>query len=504
MLEWPPMYTESILEAIRSAASTCVGMPVAFSCVQACSDWFESLEKGDVEIELNTKDQIEANAEALPAGNDAETSLSDEEIIQMATKAAAAAAAKTLKGLSPSRKGLWKYKVGLVGKPSAGKSTLFNALTKSDAAAIGAFPFTTIEPNVGVGFYSSVAEGNHGERGAYYGRHVDGGRLLPVVIKDVAGLVPGAYAGRGKGNQFLNDLVDCDVLIHVVDASGRSTKDGNILQSGSVQNAEEDAKWVRLEIHRWIADNVEAKMESVKSHNPAARFKQLLSGYAASPNLIERIASQAGFKLEECRAWTRLERHTFIAHFVYARFPICLALNKVDCINDRYSEVASLVKGAEARGERAVPCSARTECARLDGVSSKLVQSTIDVWGCTGTMKLMSAAISMKPPVLVYPVDDLESEAAIGNAKPAMPLLDCLQFYPGSTVEDVYNVLLWSQSNVDGRLRFRPKLQLRGDFIRADCRGLDAQDDTGRRSKQVSRKHVVDCQSCVLKICTTR
>lgn len=52
-----------------------------------------------------------------------------------------------------------------------------------------------------------------------------------MIVKDVAGLVPGAYKGRGKGNRFLNDLCDADVLIHVVDATGRSDKDGNVLVS---------------------------------------------------------------------------------------------------------------------------------------------------------------------------------------------------------------------------------------------------------------------------------
>lgn len=53
--------------------------------------------------------------------------------------------------------------------------------------------------------------------------------LQGIIIKDVAGLVPGAYQGRGKGNAFLNDLCDADVLIHVLDASGCSDKEGQIL-----------------------------------------------------------------------------------------------------------------------------------------------------------------------------------------------------------------------------------------------------------------------------------
>jgi len=502
MLEWPARYTDAIISSVKEAAGECAGMPVIFSCVQAALDWFH-LDRSALDLVVPDL-PAETQESSVNCNEDPDAALTEEQAIKMATATAAAEAAKTLRGMNSSRRGLWKYKVGLVGKPSVGKSTLFNALTKSNGAAVGAFPFTTIEPNVGIGFYCSNAECDSSRR-AYYGRdESSGGRLLPVIIKDVAGLVPGAYEGRGKGNMFLNDLVDCDVLIHVVDATGKSDKDGNIVEQESMGNADDDAEWVRWEIHRWIYDNVQAKMESVRAHSPAARFCALLSGYSAAPDLVERVATLAGMQLEKCREWTRMQLHTYIAHFVYQRFPITVALNKCDGINDKVAQVKDAVKRAALRGERAVPCSARMECLRLDDDKGTLLQRTMRAWGGTGTMRLVSAAVSMKPPILVYPVDDLESEAPIGSLKD-QPLFDCLQFYPGSTIEDVYNCLLWSQSNVDGRLRFRPQLQLRGDFIRADGRGLRSDDgESSIRSRQFGRKHVVDEESCVLKIYTTR
>ena len=124
--------------------------------------------------------------------------------------------------------GVWKYTVGLVGKPSAGKSTFYNAVTRAvldsrgrKMAEVAPHPFTTIEPNIGPGWYLSpqdeMVDGNGNSRGSCYGRAgVHCGRMLPVIVKDVAGLVPGAYQGRGKGNKFLGDLCDADVLVHVV------------------------------------------------------------------------------------------------------------------------------------------------------------------------------------------------------------------------------------------------------------------------------------------------
>jgi hypothetical protein len=176
---------------------------------------------------------------------------------------------------SATARGLWKYTVGLVGKPSAGKSTFYNAVTRAALdrdgrrlADVAPHPFTTIEPNIGPGFFagpadecdssnpltssasgSSLAE----KRSSLHGREPSSGRrLLPLTVKDVAGLVPGAYKGRGKGNKFLADLCDADVLVHVVDATGRSDRDGNILLEGEAGSSPiEDSEWIREELHRW-------------------------------------------------------------------------------------------------------------------------------------------------------------------------------------------------------------------------------------------------------------
>ncbi len=70
---------------------------------------------------------------------------------------------------------------------------------------------------------------------------------MPVILKDVAGLVPGAYEGRGKGNAFLNDLCDAHVLIHVLDASGETDREGNAVDAVS-GDPSCDVDWVRSEV----------------------------------------------------------------------------------------------------------------------------------------------------------------------------------------------------------------------------------------------------------------
>jgi GTP-binding protein YchF len=101
-------------------------------------------------------------------------------------------------------------KVGIVGLPNAGKSTLFNALTKGGAQT-GDYPFTTIEPNVAI---AEVPD----ERLAKVGKTVGSSELVPATISfhDIAGLVKGASEGEGLGNQFLASIRETDAICHVV------------------------------------------------------------------------------------------------------------------------------------------------------------------------------------------------------------------------------------------------------------------------------------------------
>ena len=115
-------------------------------------------------------------------------------------------------------------------------------------AKIGAHPFTTIEPNIGQAFYSipcPCAKWRHRCQ-ARYGHSALGERFVPVLLKDVAGLVPGACEGRGRGNKFLNDLLDADVLIHVIDLSGQTDEDGK----PTTGIADNDLKITNLHIER--------------------------------------------------------------------------------------------------------------------------------------------------------------------------------------------------------------------------------------------------------------
>jgi ribosome-binding ATPase len=142
-------------------------------------------------------------------------------------------------------------------------------------------PFTTIDPNIGFCLVPAPAGACPEEEaeesvlskfpvGSSHGRDSQGRRLLPVLLKDVAGLVPGAYQGRGRGNKFLNDLTDADVLVHVVDSSGMADAEGNLLGEEEVLDASkassrplEDLAWIRNELIEWVYNNLVYKWDTV-------------------------------------------------------------------------------------------------------------------------------------------------------------------------------------------------------------------------------------------------
>ena len=129
-------------------------------------------------------------------------------------------------------------KLGIVGLPNVGKSTLFNALTKAGAESAN-YPFCTIDPNVGI-----VAVPD--ERIRLLGEMYHSKKVTPAVIEfvDIAGLVKGASKGEGLGNQFLANIREVDAIVHVV----RCFEDGNVIHVDGSVDPLRDIETINLEL----------------------------------------------------------------------------------------------------------------------------------------------------------------------------------------------------------------------------------------------------------------
>ena len=116
--------------------------------------------------------------------------------------------------------------IALAGKPNTGKSTFFKAATLVNVE-IANYPFTTISANRGTSYVRVPCPCT--QLKARCGHCMNGVRFVPIELVDVAGLVPEAYKGRGLGNTFLDNLRQSEAIINVIDASGGTDIEGNVL-----------------------------------------------------------------------------------------------------------------------------------------------------------------------------------------------------------------------------------------------------------------------------------
>ena len=165
-------------------------------------------------------------------------------------------------------------KLGIVGLPNVGKSTLFNSLTKAGAQAAN-FPFCTIDPNVGV-----VAVPD--ERIRLLGELYHTKKVTPAVIEfvDIAGLVKGASKGEGLGNQFLSNIRETDAIVHVV----RCFEDTNVIHVDGSVDPIRDIEVINLEL---IFSDLEVLERRLSKVTKAARMDKTLQKEEAFLNRIK-------------------------------------------------------------------------------------------------------------------------------------------------------------------------------------------------------------------------
>jgi len=557
VLDFPEPVEQSLVTHMESEMEVQKGMPCVFSAITAAEEWLVEPSNFVYKPVAASNPAPQAPSKPLldeePAPSikiwEEESEETESKLVSLATEEACNEVARRLKkdsadgGQVAIARSVRRFVVGLVGKPSAGKSTFFNCVTRLQSEAkVAAHPFTTIEPNFGTGWWASPdAQDRNAGHGARYGRDAQGRRLLPLLIKDVAGLIPGAYKGQGKGNRFLNDLCDADVLIHVVDVSGTSDKNGVAVLAGdaTASSAAEDIAWVREELHRWIFGNVSGKWQSVvraakqSTRRAEERVLELFSGYQGSKDAVQTAIFRAKLDILTVHNWTREDLHRVVAHFLSVRFPMCLALNKCDKLLRSGGEgrIAEAKSAAEEKGYLGVSCSAMTETKLLHlanlgaieydlgSTNLKIIDETklsdafkndaaaqerflsnahhvLEKLDGTGVMDCISAAVQLRKPVLVYPVSDLHTGAPImvergAGAHHGLPFRDCLQALPGTTIEDVFTAL--KRNAIED-------YKLDGDLIRIEARNLAPRSPVTQCGKDTP----VAAKTCVIKFLTNK
>lgn len=258
--------------------------------------------------------------------------------------------------------------IGIIGAPNKGKSTLFSALTLNDVE-IANYPFTTIDPNKGVAY--ATVECPHTAIGVKCNPRNspcrDGTRLIPLNVIDVAGLVEGAHKGRGRGNQFLNDLVAADSFILVIDASGDTDKHGNVSSSN---NPLDDFDMVLSELGEWVVSIIEKHIKKIsKSSDAVSELHDILSGMGVDVKNISDAFGYAGLS-QQAREWTHDSMFKFSKNLVERSKPIFVCANKSD--SKKVSENKDAIQ--KALDDKVMFCSAAVELAlrkaESDGVIS--------------------------------------------------------------------------------------------------------------------------------------
>ncbi|VVB93882.1 Ribosome-binding ATPase YchF [uncultured archaeon] len=247
--------------------------------------------------------------------------------------------------------------IALAGKPNSGKSTFFKAATLANVE-IANYPFTTIDANHGVAYIRTTCPCR--ELRLDCGNCRDGVRFVPIEMIDVAGLVPDAHKGRGLGNAFLDNLRQAKAIIHVIDASGGTDIEGNVVPVGS-HDPLLDIEFLEREITMWIFGILKRNWERLSRKVQAEGLKleetiaSQLEGAGITESHVKTVLGKLKLPRDKPHMWTDGEILGLSDMLRSDSKPLIIAANKIDVASQE--NIERLLKAG------ALPVSAAAEVA---------------------------------------------------------------------------------------------------------------------------------------------
>ncbi len=262
--------------------------------------------------------------------------------------------------------------IAVTGKPNVGKSSFFNSATLSEAE-VANYPFTTIDANAAIAYVTAECPCKELDLtcNPRTGKCEDGIRYIPVELIDVAGLVPGAYEGKGLGNKFLDDLSQARALIHIIDASGATDAEGNPCEAGT-HDPLDDVNFLKHEVTMWVYSILERNWPRLirKVMSEHLNFAKVISEQLTGAGvLLDDVIEAERIMNDEYDKWEKEDMLRFIDKILESAKPIIIVANKIDT-----PQAEENIKRLKEKYDQVIPTSAESELALVNAAKAGLIK----------------------------------------------------------------------------------------------------------------------------------